>query len=308
MPSVKSRSHGWKLVLRLGLLGALLLWILARVDLAVLMNLAGDVGASTWAAMALLFALITVLTGLRLALLGRVGARFAVPLTLRAQAFVLAAPAQLGSDAYRVVSLGARPGWTRTRAALVVLLDRAVGGIGLLIFALAAATASGLLGHAMAWLKMNLAPWSLTALIVALGIVTVFAWRLRGQRWALRVRAEWAVARGELRPSGVLGALALSLMAFGLLPLVVAVLMLDFGPVHWPAALSVPPMLVLLTWLLPVTVAGIGVREAAGIVLYGSFSIAPEPALLLSAAPFLASLVVAAAGLLMIAMRRGSAA
>lgn len=295
---------GLNLGVRLGFLAVLLAWIVQRVDLPVLLERAAAVDPATWVTMALLYAAITVLTGLRLAALGRVEPRAAVGLTVRAQGFLLAAPAQLGSDAYRVVSLGARAGWTRTRAALVVLLDRAVGGVALLTFALAAATASGLFGHAAEWLRVNLAPWSVAAVGAGFVLAAAVAWRLRGQRWMLRVRGEWAAARRELTLSRLLSGLLISLVAFGLLPLVVAVLMLDLGPVHWPAALSVPPMLVLMTWLLPVTVAGIGVREAAGIVLYGSFSIDAESALLLSAGPFLASLAVAAAGVLLLALPR----
>ena len=204
-------------------------------------------------------------------------------------------PSSVGGDAVRIWC-AYRAGMTPTDAAVTVILDRALSLVGLLVL-----TACGL-----PWL-LGLVPDTAAryaiVLVVAAGIGGFFAFVtcVRFPRFLLKWRvmrslsALAALARRlSLSPRRLLPSLALSIGSFVIFSYIVFQLAQALGArvTFGECLLLVPP--VLLVSVVPVTVAGWGVREGAMVVALGFVGVAPAAAFAISV---LFGLTIAAASL-----------
>ena len=210
--------------------------------------------------------------------------------------FNQALPSSVGGDAVRIWS-AYRAGMTPTDAAVTVILDRVLSLVGLLVL-----TACGL-----PWL-LGLVPDTVAryaiVLVVAAGICSFFTFVMfvRFPRFLLKLRvmhaflSSWtALARRvTLSPRLLLASLALSIGSFVIFSYIVFQLAQALGVrvTFGECLLLVPP--VLLVSVVPVSVAGWGVREGAMVVALGFVGVSPAAAFAISV---LFGLTIAAASL-----------
>lgn len=200
-------------------------------------------------------------------------------------------PSNIGGDVVRIADT-ARPAGSKTIAALVVLLDRGIGLIGLVFVAAVGATVAqgvpgtGVIGPSLLWLAFAAATGAVVALVAH---PTLFVRLLKPIQ---RLHPEW-VGERLLRLEGLLarlrrapGALAVCLLvAVGShLLLVLFYLMIARSlaiPVsYWQLTVVVP--MTFLVQMLPMSVNGFGVREASFAYYFTRMGLSIEQALLVS--------------------------
>lgn len=215
--------------------------------------------------------------------------------------FNLLLPTSIGGDAVRAISLngGSR---RKTAAVLSVLLDRLSGLLVLLALACAAALACPI--ALPAWVKLVVASAAASA-AVGLALTPIFVRLLTGlesQRLGIaRVRklAESlgsAIGVFRLRPGLVLGAIALSALIQASGVIQVALIGRAIG-IDVPLAIYgvAVPMVALLT-LLPISLNGMGVREAGMVLFLQPAGIEPAQAALVAFLWFCSQTVAGLAG------------
>ena len=284
---------GLKIVVSVGLL-ALLLW---KSDAPRLWHYVRSASIA-WLATALGFYLLMILAsswrwGLLLTAQGvEVPARTLTGSFLVATFFNNFLPSNIGGDVIRIADT-AKPAQSRTLAATVVLLDRGVGLLGLVLLAAVAATTAteeGMpSGPVPAW-----ALWALfvggasvaTPLILAPGLLEKLLSPLR------RLHPEWvdarlerlseALARFRAAPVALVGCFTGAIVVQALLVAFYAAVARAIG-VHvspWHMAVVVPVSF--LVQMLPLSVNGLGLREATFSFYFARLGLPIEAALVIS--------------------------
>ncbi|MFL5844092.1 MAG: lysylphosphatidylglycerol synthase transmembrane domain-containing protein [Solirubrobacteraceae bacterium] len=217
-------------------------------------------------------------------------------------------PTSLGGDVARALMM-ARRGPRLTRALLSILIDRAAGLAGLLIVAWAGVA-----------LERDAVPDSaLTALLIATaaavvvaGVVLLLAFRARGlgRRLPTRVSDILQQAREAtltcLRDRELLVWLLLSSIAFQVLVVLQTVVVADAIGADLPfSTAAVAVALVNVAILMPISVAGFGVREASYVVVLGEAGISATDATLISLISVAALLLASLPGALLL-LKRGA--
>lgn len=298
------------LAARLSLAAGLLAWVFSRLDTTDLLATLGAAPGWLWPAVVAIFMVNTALYTGRVLVLLPEGAPFfpAYRAVLVANFLGVALPSG-GSEAIKVFTLGRVLGGA-DRALAAVAVARLVEFFvwsGLVFWAAVAvlpgvvpallpvAWAAGLGFMAAALLGLGVVPVPARALARLPGRLGRFAARSGGHFAELRAR------RGRL-----LASFALTL-PFGALNCLVGWLVLTQlgATITYPQALGlIPTMDVLIS--LPVTVAGVGVRELAFVVATGPFGATPGAALAMAYTRWSGHLARAAiGGLLFVAGRRG---
>ena len=288
------------------LLPAVILGIVfSRIDLATLGYQARRANTGTLLGALSLFPLFMILGGLRWNRATRRYCRAPVPLTFSiqhywiGQALGLFAPGSLGWDAYRALVAGKHYGHYLMNAA-VILVEKLLALLACvtLVSMLApfVSVAAPLLREIISW--AHLLGWGVTgALLLAiyfsrLPLIRVLALKAESYIRGLAARAlERPPAKTPdrlfdsvmepLRSPGLL--LELLLLSFAILGLSAGINQLLFQslgqPVPFLVNLFLAPVFYFL-FVLPISVGGIGVREASYIALYGLFGVPAETALL----------------------------
>lgn len=299
---IKKSSRWLIYVLKLAVLLLLCIWIVNRIDFSAFLVLVQGVQISTWAILFGFQIVIVCLLGVRLAVLSRIPLRSGISISFRAEFFRLTAPAQLGSDVYRILALSGTSKLTKSRATLTVFADRLIGFAVLVAFVAVTAVMSGLVTRFVQfWNTHSSVPdWPFFVgflVVVALCGALTAVWFVRRpgfmQSVAEMIRSVW----GQFTLQQFLVAAAASVAMFLVLGVIVGITMSDSAELNVVAALSVPPLVLLTTWLVPVTFAGIGVREVAGIAFYGFFGFESHQAIVFTVVPFVVALSMGLLGL-----------
>ena len=200
-------------------------------------------------------------------------------------------PSNIGGDVVRIADT-ARAAGSKTVATLIVLGDRAIGLLGLLLVAALGASlahglpGTGVIGPSMLWAAFG------SALAMALALVFHESLLLRLLRPIQRVHPEW-IGERLMRLDGVLAQLRLSpaTLAVCLAGAVAIQMMLvvfymtvarsiQVPVTFWQMAMIVPLTFVML--MLPISLNGFGVREAAFAYYFTQIGLTLEQALLVS--------------------------
>ena len=282
----------FKILVSAGLLAVLF----ARVDFTALWSRARSASPLWLAASLGLYFLMVLLSAWRWRVLLS-AARVSLTLGRLLTSFLVATffnnflPSNIGGDVVRIADT-ARPAGSKTVATLIVLGDRAIGLLALLLIAAIGASVAddlpgtGVIGPSMLWAAFG------GALTVALALVFHPSLLLRILRPVKRVHPDWIGERLE-RLDGLLAQLRLSPGALATClacAVVVQLLLVAFYmalarsmevPVdYWQMALIVP--LTFLMQMLPVSLNGFGVREAAFAYYFTRIGLSIEQALLVS--------------------------
>lgn len=226
--------------------------------------------------------------------------RFLLGSFLRGRFIGVFTPSTLGLDVYRVMDASARAGRRATHARVVVL-EKFYGLVALALVTLAVAPlgASRLLGAGGLWLAAALGAASLGGIALLVKPAPV----LRRLPAFVRRRAAVLLEGGGLRAGTLAGALAASVVTH----LAASVVFVGTGMalgVASPFALLVCGNAIVLATLLPISVAGLGVREGTAAVLLAQVGVAPLDATLLALLGFLAIQPAALVGGLTMLTRR----
>ncbi|MBN1655513.1 MAG: flippase-like domain-containing protein [Deltaproteobacteria bacterium] len=202
-------------------------------------------------------------------------------------------PGSVGGDVVRGVATrdSFRQGGT-TGAITVVLVERAAGMLGLLILATSAFSI-----HPLPGVGGGVRIWALIGLLLVVAVVFAVALARRyGGLFPGPIR-RIALSLPEIRsPQSFIWALALSLISHAIVALAGHVLVSSMAPtVALADSMVVIPVAVGAAFF-PLTVAGIGAREAAFIVLYAKVGVAEADALAASLSLLFCHMAVAASG------------
>jgi uncharacterized protein (TIRG00374 family) len=213
----------------------------------------------------------------------RLGFRLTFPLVLVGLFFNLTLPSSVGGDAVRMWKAH-RAGLPGTTAIVSVMIDRLVALAALLLLVLVALPglfqlttdrtaragvvillALGFIGFAVA-MVLDRVPYALRRFRIVRGIVQLSA----------------ELRRILLVPRRALPVVLLSLINQGGVVVVVAILARGMGlPVGWLPCLIIVPLAILAT-VVPISVAGWGVREGAFVTGFGLVGVSSDHALALS--------------------------
>jgi uncharacterized membrane protein YbhN (UPF0104 family) len=224
--------------------------------------------------------------------------RIQIPLrTLIRQFFVGAyfsnlLPTAIGGDAVRLFML-AECGLPKQEGAVTILIERSIGSAALVVLAL-----TGVLAFPVP------PEIRLGVVVLALGVIAAAVCLLAGRRWFARIARRHPALQPAMsaldllagHPGTLLLALILSLLfqtASIALSWVVA-LAFDID-VSFLACLALVPLVWLVT-LLPISLGGIGIREAAFTYLFGTIGIGTEASLVISLGTFAALLMTGTVG------------
>jgi uncharacterized membrane protein YbhN (UPF0104 family) len=211
-------------------------------------------------------------------------------------------PTSIGGDAARIVLLS-RSGLSKSEAATYVLIERLLGAAALLVLAVV-----GSLMFPVA-AEVRLAVAGLVALSAVAAAVCLLGWRrVAGLASPDSVSGRAVGAATDLvdRPDR-LGLGLLISVAFQLASVSLSyVSALAFGiEISFSACVALVPLVWLVT-LLPVSIGGIGLREASFALLLGTVGIGTEESLLISLGTYAALLVSGAVGGILV-IRDGTA-
>ena len=287
------------IVLKLAVSGGLLAVVLSTVDREVVLSEMAAVPPALLVGLVVLMLAMGILQGLRwrlvLEVTEEVRRRFpAERIVFLSLFFLQVVPSVLGADAVRAIA-ASRAGVAAGDAVASVVVDRLAALAVLVAMSLAAfPVLYGVAGD-------QPAVWSAGALL-ALAVAGYAG--LMALRWLPAAFGERRVVRALLRPVGLLWALirapvvlagvvvlslaihAGSLVIFGLLAAAVGIV------APWPAVAAIG-LVVLIVTMVPVSIAGWGVREGAAVVAFGFVGADPAAA---TAASILFGGVLAAAG------------
>ncbi len=223
-------------------------------------------------------------------------------------------PSNIGGDVVRIQDT-AKPMGSKTLAATVVLVDRAIGLIGLLLVAAAGASLLGRMPRAetpvwppLLWLASAVAVAGLAFVVVAPGglCLALRPLRLIHREWVdLRLeRLSDTLARFRRRPLALVncfaGAVAVQAVLVLLYAAVAEGLTIPIAVVH--LAVLVP--LSFVVQMVPVSLNGFGVREATFTYYFGMLGLPIESALLLSLAGTAVIMVFSLSGAATYVVRR----
>lgn len=283
-----ARLKSWALTLLKLCVSGGLIWLLAsELDMADVARRFADVSPGYLALAFVLVGLQIALIAARWALvfrgLGRkLGGLLTFRLTLEGFFFNQALPSSIGGDAIRMMRTSALLGSPRT-AIQSVLLDRFMGVLGLVLLVLPAQIwLQGLIDDPLVRLLLGgVVLLGCAAILVFLLLRALprglLRWRVTAELADLSGRA-LALLRNRLSPLLVVlsaGGQALAAVVFFVLALAI-----DLELSLWHALLLIPSAL--LATLIPLSIAGWGLREGAVVALLAFVGVAPEAALSLS--------------------------
>ncbi len=292
------RRRWWPLLVRVGLSAALVTYLLTRVSWRDITATMSDMRWSGWGLAFFLYFLSQVLSGVRWAGLGRaVGFRLSLArfqqLYMEGMFFSLCLPSSIGGDVVKAIRLGTNLR-TRVLAGCTVVADRAAGLIAVLLIGLTALAnrAYSLSTAGTVAVAIGLATAAAVGTRVGLALM---AWAVRNlpAGHPLEAFAERLLPYHH-HPIVFLVGVAWSLVVQGLnVACVMALgfaLQLDLPAVAYCVAV---PMVALAT-ALPISLAGVGVREAGMAVILAPYGLAESSGIALG---FLWLSVTVASGL-----------
>jgi uncharacterized protein (TIRG00374 family) len=299
----------------------LLAWLLARTDYSRLMTEIGQMSL-IWLIVALsLYLVMIVVSAWRWALL-LVAQQAPVRTTHLINSYLVATffnnfmPSNVGGDVVRVLDTVGAVG-SRTRAAMIVLIDRGIGLLGLLLVAAAAASlvdAAAMPVPPLAlWLAFASAFAGLTLIVMvprALAVLDL----LRAARSAWVDERLLRIADGLRRFRDTPGALLFALAGAVVVQLVLVGFYSAIASglhIHIPTAhLAVLVPVSFLVQMLPISINGFGVREATFGYYFTLLNLPLEQAVLLSLTSAGATILFSVSGLVVYSLRgaRGSRA
>lgn len=303
-------SHGrWGLLLRLGVAAALLGLVLQRGHAtALLARFSPGTLAAVGLGAVLLLASQAVAAWRWQLLIGPGAPRWLAlaHLYLVGAFFSLFLPTAVGGDAFRATML-ARVAPRAEAAVVSVVLDRGLGVVALLCYALAGVAAAPelarpLLGQLAAALSPGrLLPLAGACLLLGLGAALLARRvpRLRAIPGAVLHATRATLARG----GAAAGAVVLSLVVQGLMVLLWMVVARGVGLSLPLSRFLVGVPLVSLATMLPLSLAGLGVREWAWVWFLAPFGVPAADAVALSLAYFACPLLAGAVGGFLFATR-----
>ena len=309
-PSGRGR-HALLLVLKIAVSASLLTLLLRRADLGgVAQGLRGADPLWIVGALALYVFSIGVSAWRWQRLLGALRVR--LPLSKLFESFLVATffnnflPSNVGGDVIRIADTAKAAG-SKTTATTVILLDRGVGLLGLFLIAAVGATISrwsavdtGPVGPTTLWAGLLAGTVVSVPVLLAPRIIHVLAGPIR------RVHPEWiderldrltnALTRFRESPGTVLATFGGAVLVQGVMVLFYYALALSLGiPIDLPhLALLVPISFVVQ--MLPISINGLGVREAFFGLYFGRLGLPLHSALLLSLGGAAAVMLVSLAG------------
>lgn len=273
------RKHG-SLLLRVGMSGGLLAWVLSSLDLANMWQHAKLLNPWAWgAALALVIVAQslcsvrwwTLATALGIqASLGRMWRLFAEGLF-----FSLCLPSSIGGDVIKIFRLSPTKSG-RVRAAFSVAADRVAGLIAVLVIGLAAM--SGRTLGVSGWATIGI---GVGFLLGACAATWLGMWLLRRVHASLAAEGRLAGMLRPLvpyqnRPGVLIAAIGQSIVV----QLINAVVLLTLG---WGLGLQIPALayfsvapLVTLATALPLSINGVGIREGLIVVLLNEYGVSKE--------------------------------
>lgn len=309
--SGRAARHALLLVLKIAVSASLLTLLLRRADLGrVMQGLRGADPMWIVAALGLYVSSIGVSAWRWQRLLGALSVR--LPLSKLFESFLVATffnnflPSNVGGDVIRIADTAKAAG-SKTAATTVILLDRGVGLLGLFLIAAMGATVSG-------WSAMDAGPvraatlWAGLVAGTAVSVPVLLAPRiihvLAGP--VRRIHPEWiderldrlttALTRFRQAPVTMLATFAGAVVVQAVMVLFYYALARSLGiPIDLPhLALLVPVSFVVQ--MLPISINGLGVREAFFGLYFGRLGLPLHSALLLSLGGAAAVMVVSTAG------------
>jgi uncharacterized membrane protein YbhN (UPF0104 family) len=273
------RRHG-SLLLRVGMSGGLLAWVLSSLDLASMWQHAKLLNPAAWGA-ALVLTIgaqslcsvrwWTLATALGIdASLGRMWRLFAEGLF-----FSLCLPSSIGGDVVRIFRLSSTKSG-RVRAAFSVAADRVAGLIAVLVVGLTAMSGRTLDVSGLATIGIGLG-----FLLGACAATWLGMWVLRRVHASLDAEGRLASMLRPLipyqnRPGVLIAAIGMSMVV----QLISVVVLLTLG---WGLGLQIPALayfsvapLVTLATALPLSINGVGIREGLMVVLLSEYGVSKE--------------------------------
>ena len=300
-PPPEKRGGVPTLLIKLALSATLVVWLLSEIDLGAARALVAAADPLPLALGVALLALSTAVSGLRWqiivrALGGRLGITDSLRLSFVGLFFNQFLPSSFGGDAFRAIGLY-RVGLSPRLAVTGTLLDRVAALIGIILFVLVFLPVTPDLREGLhRWLVPLLA----LLLLVGVAGLELFVRLPEGwRRWKpVQALADFAADARHvfLRPAPSAAALACALACQLLMTLSFVAFADALGlavPV-FPFFALVP--LIMLASVLPVSIAGWGVREAAAVFGFGLIGVAREPALVMAMSFGLGCLIVSLPG------------
>jgi uncharacterized protein (TIRG00374 family) len=277
---------------------SLLYWLLAQADLGRLIDVVKRASVPWLVSALALYLLMILVSAWRWGLLLR-AQRVVVPQRTLVGSFLVATffnnflPSNIGGDVVRIRDTSREAG-SVTHATTVVIVDRALGLLALLFVAAAGASGAGLLTNQpptpvwppMLWLAFGIASAAFVLVLAAPNIIARVASPLRvvNRQWVDRVLERLTTIVADYRdvPGQILYCFFNAIVVQAVIVAYYVVLAFGLGipisPVH--LAVVVPVSLVLQ--LLPVSVNGMGVREAAFSYYFVGLHLPVESAIALS--------------------------
>lgn len=288
------------LVVRLVGTAAAFAWIATRVDLAAVRTALVRIPPLTFGVATALVAANVVAGALRWRVLQRAyGATRIAPLAVLVRLYFVAffyntyLPGAVAGDVGRgVVSRDAFPGEGATGALAVVLVERALGLLGLFSLLAAGLLATrGAIDPGALWWWTVLGSVGSVALVAAIPLARTLARYLPARLARVAEKLPGLHDRGAFA-----AAIGLSVATQGLIAIAGWVVLDALAPIGLAGSLLVVP-LAAATAFLPITVGGAGAREAVYVTLCGTlFGMSEADALAASLGLWLAHLIVGAAG------------
>jgi uncharacterized protein (TIRG00374 family) len=316
-PTAPTASRRWKIA-RFALQVAVslgLVWVVARrADIDVLSKLVAGLDWGLWAAGLALCLLVPVVSAARFRVfIGGLGASSSLAsvlaVNLESTYVNLAVPGEVAGGVVRWYRISNALGGG-ARALAVVVVERVYDWAGL--GAIAAVGAGALFDESASGRALRVAVVVCAGLVLVAAAALFFAFRSSRLRdgvlrrlaggavegtWTSRVRATWtACAELTDRPAPLVRAAVLTVLAMSI-SLCGAVLMARAASVTVPfLPFAAATCAVVLVSQAPVTVAGVGLREASFPTMLAAWGVTSESALVLGMNAFAASLAVALAG------------
>jgi uncharacterized membrane protein YbhN (UPF0104 family) len=287
------------LVLKLLVSGALLYAVLSRAGIERVFGLLRGISPLSFALAVLMYVASQLVASMRWGLLlqsgqdghGRLGLRRLFPLYLLGSFFSRLLPGTVGGDAVKAYYLYKETG-QGVQALSSVFMDRYIGYIVLMSMGLAA------FPFGLGYFRGSWIEWLLPAIVAGFIILSIVFFGLRlGKRMRL-LGDFYGHFHSYRRQKGVMARAALlSVVIQVATVLAVYVLALGLGqriPLL-PFFIFVPIIITLSS--LPVSISGVGIREGAFVLLFGSIGVRPDAATALSFAWFLSVTAGGLAGL-----------
>lgn len=269
--------------LKLTISGSLLYLVLKRAGIGKVFGLLADIDPWSFAAAVAIYLAAQLLSSFRwrLFLQGGYGIRRLYPLYLLGSFFNTFLPGLVGGDMVKAYYLYREAGeGTRTLAS--VFMDRYTGFVTLMLMGLVAFP-FGLKYFRGSWIE-----WLLPLIVLVFAVLSLVFFGLRlGDRIRF-LKDFYGYFHFYRRQRGTMArAVLLSAVVQGILVIAVYILALGLGQRIPLASFFIFIPIVVTMAALPVSISGVGLREAAFVLLFGTVGVRPEAATAISFAWFL---------------------